>query len=317
MATDTTRPAETGGIDISGIDVADAIFKATGGGYGAPQGGGTDDALLGAPGSTGDWITRDGRTPDGTDPADTFDLSTLVDPKRNIMLTTDDPNSDNPLLALMKPEETPHFANGGPEGVAFWHVVAAVAIIGGIAAGAAYLAGAFDDDPADQAEPKAQDLPSDDETNKVLNDPKNKQGGQYLADPDAAQGGPADDALVLKDLLGSLLGTTDLGALTADPEVFGQAMKSVMEGLASGKVGALGAVLDRLGGWHDDTPDMLTASAMDQLIDSFGDTDILGFIPFRQDLEAADFLLTIDAVRDAFTAVEQGQPISLPADWFS
>lgn len=119
MATNTTRPAETGGIDISGIDVADAIFKATGGGYGAPQGGGTDDALLGAPGSTGDWITRDGRTPDGTDPADTFDLSTLVDPKRNIMLTTDDPNSDNPWSAWMKPEETPDFANGGPEGVAF------------------------------------------------------------------------------------------------------------------------------------------------------------------------------------------------------
>lgn len=119
----------------------------------------------------------------------------------------------------------------------------------------------------------------------MLDYSKNKQGGQYLADPDAAQGGPADDALVVAHPLGSLLGTTDLGALTADPEVFGQAMKSVMEGLASAR--SARSVPCWTGSAAGTTTSTRTASAMDQLIDSFGDTDILGFIPFRQDLEAA------------------------------
>lgn len=317
MATDTTRPANTGGIDISGIAVGDAIFEATGGGYGAPQGGGGDGAFLGAPGKTGDWVTRDGRTPDGTDPSDSFDFGSLVDPHRDIMLTTDDPDSDNPLLGLMKPDEAPHFANGGPEGTAFWHVVAAVVIIGGIAAGAAYLAGAFDTkgktEPTER-KPATSTLPSDDETNNALNNPENKRGSDYLGNPDADQGRPVDDTLVLKDLLGSLLGTTDLDALTSDPDVFRTAMKSVMDGLASGKVGALGELMSRLDGWQDAASDGLTATAVDRIIDQFGATEVLDFIPFREDLEAPDFLLSIEAVRDAFAAANQDQLLTLPHD---
>lgn len=341
MATDTTRPANIGGIDISGIDVAGAIFDATGGGYGAPQGSGGDDALLGAPDKTGDWVTQDGRTPDGTDPSDTFDFGSLVDPHRDIMLTTDDPDSDNPLLALMTPEEAPKFANGGPDGNAdggVLEIIAVVAVAVVIAAAVVYV---VSDDGKKQIDSAAAEIRGafdglftggsdaagggaagsggtlqgfDTKSNNAWQKANQPGGSNYYSDPDADQTAPTDDSLVLSDLLHSLVGTTDIAALASDPQTFMSAVKTVMDGMMTGKVGALGDLMSRLGGGNDGAVDGLAASAMDRLVDQFGATEALDFIPFREDLEAPDFLLSVEAVRDAFTSADQDQQLTPPHD---
>jgi len=118
----TTRPADIGGIDISGVDVATAVWEATGGAYGGTP----REAELSTGGTTpktSDWVT----TPMDSPIADYFDFSKPpADRDAEIKLLAE-PEGTHPLMELFKGDDVPNFANGGPEGLA--NPVAAAVVI--------------------------------------------------------------------------------------------------------------------------------------------------------------------------------------------
>lgn len=155
----TTRPAETGGIDLSGIDVEAAIFKASGG----LQGGTPETTLSGSVGTakTPDQVTNFG---DGAT-SDHFDLSQLPADKDDLVKLVAEPEGSNPHIDLMSPDAEPQFANGGSEGIGNPAVVAAGV---GLVAIAAALIWAVDKLTSPVEKPKAEptDKPAKEEINK-------------------------------------------------------------------------------------------------------------------------------------------------------
>jgi hypothetical protein len=120
-----TRPANSGGIDLSGVDVAAVIFDATGGGYGTPRDSNLPQTESGVAVKTGDWLTNWG----STNVMDEFDFSKPpADPDAEIKLLAE-PEGNHPLIDLVSGDPDLHFANGGPEGAAWIVPVAAAAVI--------------------------------------------------------------------------------------------------------------------------------------------------------------------------------------------
>ena len=312
MATEDTRPAGIG-IDLSGIDIDAAIFKATGGALGTPQGGDPDGSLLGPPVNPDIWVTNTGSPGLPDDPSDGFDPSLLGDPDATIRYTTDPVMPDNPLLDLMKQEETPHFANGGPEGqaiapVVVFAVVAAVVIIGG----AAYVAHEWSKESAQApvvepaAEGEGKDLNA--ESNKAM-DAAKKQKATYLSDPDA-DGGPQMDGAVLHKLVTDLLGTSDLDALGSDPKAFAAAVSHFAEALVAGKVGEVADLLNGLEDFGLDVDALLAGGLGAKIDDMIGLDDMLGFNPLAMDMDAFAVEL-MPMVTEAILEAQQEQHFTL------
>ena len=106
-----TRPANTGGIDLSGIDVANVIWAAKGGLYGTPGNTTTSDG--GTLSKPNDWVTNWGNG--GI--SDQFDFSKPpADRDAEIKLLAE-PEGSHPLMELFKGDDAPNFANGGPDGI--------------------------------------------------------------------------------------------------------------------------------------------------------------------------------------------------------
>ncbi len=336
MSGTTTRPAGIGGIDLGGIDPAWAIFEATGGGYGNPQGGASEDALVG-PSRTGDWITQDGRAPQPGDPLDGADPGKLVDPHRDIMLTTDPVMPANPLLGLMKEDSAFHFANGGPEGQSNPLVVAGVAgavIVGGVIAYAAsndfkaavdgagaaardFFDGLFTGGGDAAPEGKSKNLNGfDRKSNDAMNSAKQNHEPQYLQNPDADPAAPQDDAKVLGRIWTDLLGGNDIGTLAADPKAFVGGVGKLVDGFMHSHADSLGALISGLDGLGIEVRDGISGQELDDLAGALGLGGLLGAMPFGpvQDMQAT--LLPADAVLALFVTPEQtavwfGQP-----DWW-
>lgn len=115
----TTRPAETGGIDLSGIDVEAAIFEAGGGLLGGTPETTLSDSVGTA--KTPDQVTNGG---DGAI-SDHFDLSQPPADTNDLVKLVAEPEGSNPHIDLIAPDTEPHFANGGSEGIGNPAVVAA------------------------------------------------------------------------------------------------------------------------------------------------------------------------------------------------
>lgn len=108
----TTRPANIGGIDISGIDVADAIWQAKGGLYGNPSQTDTTSTSGTTP-KTSDWVT----TPMDSPIADHFDFSKPPADRNDLIKLMAEPEVVHPLMELFKGDDAPVFANGGADGI--------------------------------------------------------------------------------------------------------------------------------------------------------------------------------------------------------
>lgn len=179
--TETTRPADIGGIDLSGADIEAAIFTATGGGHG----GATPAPLApdGEPTKTADWVTTYGGTPI----VDTFDFGQPpADRDAEIKLVAE-PEGSHPLLDLFKDDDQPVFANGGPEGTALGPAVAAVVVVAAFALAAAYLAGAFDEKEPPPEKTETPELQKWEDT--------------HYTDPDAMTGDLTSPSDMMADLL--------------------------------------------------------------------------------------------------------------------
>ncbi len=337
MSQTTTRPAGEGtGIDLSGIDVEAAIFKATGGGYGAPQGGTTTDpALLPAPVRDGTWVAGDGRTPDVTGPLDGADPSTVTDPLRDISLTTDPIAPNNAPAPLLPETQEFHFANGGPAGAASWGlVIGAAVVIGGVVAynvsdgfknavddAGKAIANAFDklfsgDDDA-AADPgkslEGMDKKANDEWKKA-----NSAGGsnnQYLTNPDADQQGPVDDGAVLRQAFGDLLGAGNTAGLALDVEGFLKG-GSVLDAMNAGKGAALGDIMAGFGRFGIDAKDGLDANEIGRMAEALGLGDLFGTTLLGPPDEMTRLLLDAREVEALFTASGNEFTLVLRDDWW-
>lgn len=283
MSSTNTMPAGDGaGIDLSGIDVAAAIFKATGGLYGSPHGGSAEGLLFGAPANPDIWVTNTGSPWLPEKIATGFDPSVLGDPDATIKYTTDPVTPDHPLITLMTPEETPHFANGGAEGVGCVPIIlGAVAIVGAAALAGAYLAGAFDGDGK-----ATEDTPK--RGMQKWEDTHNEDGSEKRIDPDASAGDPMNDTLVLKQLLGDLLGTDDFAALALDEKAFGAAVGNIVQALMDGKLGTLGELITKI---EDSGVDIAGFAPGEAGVQLASPVDILDQIPFAMDLDAMAVML--------------------------
>jgi hypothetical protein len=334
MSQQTTRPAGEGtGIDLSQFDVAQVVFEATGGGHGAPPpNGGTDPSLLPPLVRDGTWVAGDGRTPDGTNPADTFDPGTITDPLRDISLTTDPVMPDNPLLPLMEEEEKPHFANGGPEGAeisAGGALLLALALLGvGIAAYklsddvkaavdglAADIASAFDKwvSGGDEAEPPAtkkfNSNPLNGKTVKDFDKPP-----QYMTDPDAP-GDATDGGAVLAKIFADLIGDRDPTGLATGPEGFGSG-DGTLDALNGGRLDRLGKLMDGLNGFGVDASDGLTGEEMMALSKALGFEEALATMPFMA-VDPGRILLEASAVERIAVATDTILTLDLGGkDWW-
>lgn len=336
MAQDTTRPVGDGiGIDLSGIDVAGAIFEAKGGLYGTPQDGvTTDPALLGAPGRDGTWVAGDGRTPDGTDPADTFDPGQIVDPLRDISFTTDPILQGNAPAPLLVEAETPNFANGGPDGAACEPIEVALVVAAVVAVGAviAYnvsdgakasidkawddASGFFDklftgDDAGNApAQPSLRPLQGDTRKPADFNRP-----ADYFTNPDADQSQPADDGAVLRQAFGDLLGSGNPFGLALDVETF---MKggSVLDAMNGGKGAALADIMAGFSRFGIDATDGLTAGELGRMGEALGLGDLLGFLPLGGPDEADRLLLDATTVETLFAATDETILTLAHTDWW-
>lgn len=175
--TTTTRPAGTGGIDLSGIDIAAAIFKATGGGYGAP--GTSQPADGGTPVKLPDWMTNFGNGA----LSDHFDFSAPPADRDALIKLLADPEASHPMFDLFKGDDQPVFANGGPEGTAWL----GPAIVGLIIIAAIYLSGGCDGKPEPPPKPEPPKLKEYEE--------------KSYTDPDAMTGSLPSPAASLAQLL--------------------------------------------------------------------------------------------------------------------
>ncbi|WP_198376580.1 hypothetical protein [Neoroseomonas rubea] len=335
MSQQTTRPAGEGtGIDLSQFDVAQVVFEATGGGHGAPPpNGGTDPSLLPAPVRDGTWVAGDGRTPDGTDPADTFDPGTITDPLRDFSLTTDPVMPDNPLLPMMEEEAKPDFANGGPEGAAIGPggaaLVLALVLLGvgvvaynvnddvkaSVDALAADIASAFDNwvsgggDDAEQPGPKK--FTSDPSKGKALKDFDRLP--QYMTDPDA-QGDATDGGAVLAQIFADLIGDRDPTGLATRPEGFGSG-DGTLDALNGGRLDRLGKLMDGLKGYGVDATDGLTGEEMMALSKALGFEDALATMPFMAE-DPQRVLFEASEVERIAVATDTILTIDLGGDWW-
>jgi hypothetical protein len=209
-------PANTGGIDLSHIDVATAVFNATGGGYGNPSA--SEPSSDKAPSKTSDWVTNWGN---GTFFSDEFDFDQPPPDRDAEIKLLAEPEVVNPLMDIFKGADVTGegdlvFKNGGPEGVSIAPivvvgVVAAVVIIGGVAAAAYHLSGAAGN----------ENTKADKPTSQPQKDPKTGlniyQGGNPYIDPDADTGESlSSPAKMLADMLA---GKGITGVDTSSPEV--------------------------------------------------------------------------------------------------
>ncbi len=335
MSQQTTRPAGEGtGIDLSHLDPAQVVFEATGGGHGAPPvNGGTDPSLLPPLVRDGTWVAGDGRTPDGTDPADTFDPGTITDPLRDISLTTDPIMPDNPLLPMMEEEEKPDFANGGPEGAeigAAGAFLLALALLGvGIAAYnlsndvkaavdglAAEIVAAFDEwvsGGGDDAEPPAgKKLNSNPLNGKSIKD--FDKPSPYMTDPDAP-GDATDGGAVLAKMFAELIGDRDPTGLATGPEGFGSGA-GTLDALNGGSLDRLGKLMDGLKGFGVDASDGLTGEEMIALSNALGFEEALANMPFMAE-DPERILLEASAVERIAVATDTILTLDLGGkDWW-
>jgi hypothetical protein len=225
----TTRPAGIGGIDLAGIDIARAIFEATGGGFGTPRE--TQPAADGAPAKLPDWTTNwgNGELKLGID----FGKTPPADRDALIKLVAE-PEGSHPMFDLMQPAAEPAFPNGGPEGTGWVVVAAAVVIVGAAALAAHYLAGSFDDRPEPPKKPHGKGHGS-----HKMSIWEEEHSSKDYSDPDA-EAAPltAPDAM-----LAELLGPSDVPAVEAGSIAIGDLLSDL-----SDRMGKLAGFVQALAG---------------------------------------------------------------------
>ncbi|MCB6178173.1 hypothetical protein LHP98_08520 [Rhodobacter sp. Har01] len=297
MTDTTTRPAGIGGIDLSGIDVAAAIFKATGGGYGAP--GTNQPASEGTLSNSSDWLTNwgNGTLVDAFD----FDQPPPADRDAPIKLLAE-PEGSHPLIDLMKGDDQPAFTNGGPEGNACAPVVVgAIVIIAAVAVAAAYLGGAFDDKKPDVEKPKPEgekdpetgltiwqnDYRDPDTMTDTLQSPAEMmasllgKAGVQGVDPTSVEitdllGRLSDNMGKVTDLVGTVTGAAKSG----DTGMFESATAELMK-------------LAGLDGFEFDFGTPAPQDLMDGVFDAFGIAGGLDGAAYKEAMHDPDYLVTI------------------------
>jgi hypothetical protein len=270
------RPVEGYGvapIDLSEADVDKIVFNATGGGYGGvppsqPQveEGATPSVDPGANTNFGDPV--DPPRGDGVDDADP---GTIVDPHRDIMLTTD-MVVKNPLHDIMAPhfeEPSPTFESGGPEGVA----VLGPVVVGLLILAAIYLSGGCDGKKGAEKPEKAE-MPKWEDT--------------HYSDPDAA--GAQDAVPSPKAMLETLFGGTDDDSLFKAPGGEGVKIGDPAATLFD-RIGDLTSLVGRLKGGYGGSTEAAAPGALLDELGLAGFDDVIAFLPgstaLDQALEAA------------------------------